>query len=92
MHHLKTNVSLSQSCNNRSRFVKRYYVNILKGNTWIFLEVDPIFLDLRLGLGFLEDILARLNIGRDAKANTLRPIVFAVAVPTEDLALSLTEH
>jgi len=57
------------------------------------MEVDPIFLALRLWLlGSLEDNLACLNIGRDAKANTLGPIVFAIAVPTEDLAFPLTKH
>jgi hypothetical protein len=39
----------------------------------------------------LEDILARLNVGGYPEANTLRPIVFAVAVPTEDLALPLAK-
>lgn len=53
-------------------------------------QFHAIFLDLRLGSS--EDILAGLNIGCDAEANTLGSIVFAVAVATEDLALSLAEH
>lgn len=38
-----------------------------------------------------EDNLAGLNVGSDTEANTLWPVIFAVAVAAEDLALPLAE-